>query len=263
MLFERIKGLVDEAKTTLNQLKNGEEDVVLEKLKGVAENAKGTVKHCLGQESVEDVIARKEKEKVANLKKAPQILAGDFRDKGKSYKFYINNDYKKPYTQSQWLDLYKELSANDDPQALSPMYNAIVVDQSGYYIRRGLELMPRIYPVRFEEGRGDEIDADFVFDPYTYHKKEQSSTSSYRGSSSYMSSSVGSTSGYTAQPSQSKPAGPKPLYPWERAQLNGAQRSYEKAASDAAKNPTSMNVAAEKRAYAEYMRVLAQYGGRQ
>lgn len=74
------------------------------------------------------------------------------------------------------------------------------------------------------------------------------------------------SSGYRspAQP-QPQPAKPKPLYAWERAELNNAKASYERAVGERKRHPESARIyeSLEKRAYAEYMRVLAKYAGRE
>lgn len=61
---------------------------------------------------------------------------------------------------------------------------------------------------------------------------------------------------------------PKPdgtLYPWERAELNGAQRRYESAVNQtkmhAKSSAPGIYEAAEKRAYAEWMQTLTKYAG--
>lgn len=61
---------------------------------------------------------------------------------------------------------------------------------------------------------------------------------------------------------------PKPdgtMYPWERAELNGAQRRYESAVNKTKMHAKSslpgIHEAEEKRAYAELMRVSMKYAG--
>ena len=129
---------------------------------------------------------------------------------------------------------------------------SIVVDESGYYSRRGLETL---CGVRFAPGENDEISMTYAVDPYTYKKVKraqtaQSSTSTRSTSSARSTSQSNNILSYT-----------------EQNEINEAKRRYERAVARASgysgsKMLAEMNADEEKRAYAEYMRVLAKYAGR-
>lgn len=197
-------------------------------------------------------IAKMDKQKEANRKKAPRIIAKDFSSDARRCKFYLNNNYDEPYSQGQWMEMYREICAQNDPQLLAPMYNAIVVDEGGYYLRRGLE---KLVCVSFAPGVNDEISMTFAVEPYTYKKVKRTQTAQ-------SSTSARSTSSARA----TSPSGNMLSYS-EQNEISEAKRRYERAVARASgysgsKMLAEMNADEEKRAYAEYMRVLAKYAGR-
>lgn len=108
------------------------------------------------------------KKKAKMRKKASKILAKDFGGSAAGYTFYINHDYDHPYTQAEWIKLHDKLLIADNPEAIAPMYNAIVVEY-GYYIRRGLEKLNHSGEY-FSPGKNDRVSDEYAIEPYTYRK---------------------------------------------------------------------------------------------
>ena len=237
--------------------------MIFEKLKGIADIAKNVAKEAVTQiqeyDPVEAAMAKADKKREDILKKASSIVAKDFNST--SYKYYINNDYSTPYNQDQWRDLYKKLSAEEDPQAMAPIYNAIVIDENRFYIRKGLQYLRNCYK-EFKPGINDEIENLYIFEPYTYIKDEAAARrylSTHKETTSYTAPKPATVS--TPQPQPSKP---QPLTTLERAELNNAKNRYERAINETKMHPASRATyeSLEKKAYADYMRVLAKYAGR-
>lgn len=98
-------------------------------------------------------------------KNAEKILATDFNTKNKNSKFYVDHNYSKPYTQSEWIQL---CNANQgDEKFYKQRYNAVVVDESGFIVRRGLEDLSK-ESVRFLMGRTDKLKPEYATDDYSY-----------------------------------------------------------------------------------------------
>lgn len=218
------------------------------------------------------------------LKQAAKVLAGDFDEKHKDDIFFINHNYNESYTQSEWAKLYKKLKAENNPQALVPMYNAVVVNSEGYFRRKGLyEAGSGSFMVFDSEFYGDKIGSGYAIEPYTYCKRSlrecdeitkalrekfpswnhavekelsKASASSNRSSGSCAPSYP--KSGYSA------PAR-KGLSAYQRAELNSAKTSYLKAVDERKRHPESDRIyeSLEKKAYTHYMHVLTKYAGRE
>ena len=212
-------------------------------------------------DSLEKATAKMNREKNAILKNASKMLAQDFSAENARSDFYIDNNYSKPYSQSEWIALYNKLSAQDDPQALTPMYNAIVVRENGKYFRRGLEYLRTKY-IEFAPGENDQITHTYAVEPYTYKKTR--STAGRTAARPAQTVSAPRTPSYSA-PVQSQPAPKKELYAWERAELNNAKARYERAVGETKRHPESRAIyeSLEKKAHADYMAVLARYAGRE
>jgi len=135
----------------------------------------------------------KEHRKIQN-KKIPIALALDYDQKTARSTFYINHNYKKPYTQAgfhQWIeqqeDRIKEMK--DDPEGagengkkaqeekkfLAARTNAIVVDEHGYYARRGGEYLYGGH-IEFIPGNNDKIANGYFLEPYKYSGTKTSGT---------------------------------------------------------------------------------------
>ncbi len=110
-------------------------------------------------------------------KKAEILLKKDMSSKYARCTFYINNDYDNEYSQSEWLDYYKECTEGLDKdskeytEAVAPFINAIVVSNIGHYIRRGCEFRENTGEV-FVPGRNDRISLNYFVEPYKYVKNE-------------------------------------------------------------------------------------------
>lgn len=110
----------------------------------------------------------KNKERDANI-----VIYQDFDKKNAKATFYLNHDYTKPYTYKQWCDMFLNIS-KDDGTKYAQWYNAIAVDENGYYIRRGAEDM-RKKLTRFLVGFNDEVAEYYTVDPYKYNPKTKKS----------------------------------------------------------------------------------------
>ena len=116
-------------------------------------------------------------------RKAEILLKKDMSSKYARCTFYINNDYDNEYSQSEWLDYYKECTEGLDKdskeytEAVAPFINAIVVSNIGHYIRRGCEFRENTREV-FVPGRNDRISLNYFVEPYEYVKNEVRRTSS-------------------------------------------------------------------------------------
>ncbi len=133
-------------------------------------------------------------------KKDPKFLAKDLTSKNSKSTFYIDNKYDKPMNQNQWqtwLDKQQqkidgmtspeEQDKKDKAQAKfdAQRYNAIVVDENNYMMRRGAEDMEHAYQ-QLKPGINDEIRNGYFMEPYKYKKygavKNSKSTSKVNAS---------------------------------------------------------------------------------
>ena len=163
------------------------------------------------------------------------------------------------------------------------MYNAIVLFDGdeltgGWLRRRGLETFYSIWDSRqfgkFSPGINDKISDLYAIEPYTYHKATLDQWSAFHKAhpiwyqevvhrSSSQSASAPNIS-YSA-PAQNQPQKRQGLNAYERAELNQAKGRYERAVGATKRHPESARIyeAQEKQAYADYMRILAKYAGRE
>ncbi len=144
--------------------------------------------------------AKQDREKQKAEKKAQKALEKDFSNVTKRAKFYIDNNYSKPYSQAEWRalidktekkfkDQQEEIDkmpspqeANDDSDPKNQaqkkldtakhkfdaqIYNAIVVAEEGHYIRRGGEYLERQL-IPFSPGHNDKITTGYFMEPYKY-----------------------------------------------------------------------------------------------
>lgn len=271
----KLKDLVgDTVHSAVEYLEQDSVERAIAKMERQKEDAPAKEAKKLAQEA-----AAKEAQDKQKLKRAAELLAGDFDETNKGDVFFINNNYDEPYTQSEWAELYKKLKLEKDPQALVPMYNAVVVNSKGYFRRRGLNLDKYSFKICAYKGIGDKIEPEHAIEPYTYHKRLEFQESkiwnalmekypnwlyAYRPTDSSSGASSGSYSGASMG---SGPAPSRGLSSTEKAELDRAKRKYEDAVARASyhrgdKVKTSVYDDAEKRAHAEYMRVLAKYSGR-
>ena len=187
-------------------------------------------------------------------KKAEVLLKKDMSSKCARCTFYMNNDYDNGYSQNEWLKLFKENIADKEwdkeskeyAEAVAPFINAIVVSQMGHYIRRGCENIEGSY-TPFSPGYNDDISLNYFVEPYKYVKNEVRRTSSTQTRTTTVSHNSSSDRLTLA----------------EKREIDRAQRNYNYAVRMAADKPDSeIRANEEKRAHAEYMRVLAKYAGK-
>ena len=185
--------------------------------------------------------------------KAESVLKKDMSSKCARCTFYMNNDYDNGYSQGEWLKLFKERvidiemdkDSKEYAETVAPFINAIVIAEEGHYFRRGFEFIERTL-TPFSPGHNDSISLNYFVEPYEYVKNEvhRANSAHPRKTVSYNNSS-------------------DRLTLEEKRELNRAEQKYNYAIRMASRNP-NREIAAneEKRAHAEYMRVLAKYAGK-
>ena len=185
--------------------------------------------------------------------KAESVLKKDMSPKCARCTFYMNNDYDNGYSQSEWLKLFKESvidiemdkDSEEYAEAVAPFINAIVIAEEGHYFRRGFEFIEATL-TPFSPGYNDSISLNYFVEPYEYVKNEvrRAKSAQPRTTVSHNTSS-------------------DRLTLEEKRELDRAEQKYNYAIRMASRNP-NREIAAneEKRAHAEYMRVLAKYAGK-
>ena len=111
--------------------------------------------------------------------KAESILKKDMSSKYARCTFYMNNDYDNGYSQSEWLQLFKEevvdkgldKDSEEYAEAVAPFINAIVAEGK-FYRRRGMENMEHSLEY-FEPGVNDRISLNYFVEPYEYVKDKK------------------------------------------------------------------------------------------
>lgn len=186
-------------------------------------------------------------------RKAEIMIKKDMSSKCARCTFYMNNDYDNEYSQSEWLQLFKESVTDKEwdkeseeyAKAVAPFVNALVVGEDKYLVRRGMENRANALE-KFQPGINDRISLNYFVEPYEYIKNEVRRAKS-------------------AQPRTTAPhnSSSDRLTLEEKRELDRAEQKYNYAIRMASRNP-NREIAAneEKRAYAEYMRVLAKYAGK-
>ena len=118
--------------------------------------------------------------KMSLEKKVENIIKTDFSSKYARCKFYINNNYKHGYSQTEWQEYYQkqvdntlDKNSQEYAEAVAPILNAIVLDKEGYYMRRGMEDMSKKLE-RLRIGENDHISLNYYIEPYKYTKHKQS-----------------------------------------------------------------------------------------
>ena len=113
-------------------------------------------------------------------KKAEHIIKKDMSSKCARCTFYMNNDYDNGYSQSEWLKAFKESvidkewdkESEEYAEAVAPFINAIVVDDTNYYLRRGMENMAHTC-AKFQPGVNDRVSLNYFVEPYEYIEDEE------------------------------------------------------------------------------------------
>ena len=103
------------------------------------------------------------------------IIKKDLSPKCARATFYIGNNYHHKINQSEWQKycqerINPELDKNSPEyaEAVAPIANAIVVGESGGYLRRGMEDMSNFQ--RFQPGVNDDISLNYFIEPYKYYR---------------------------------------------------------------------------------------------
>lgn len=112
--------------------------------------------------------------------KAESVLKKDMSSKCSRCTFYMNNDYDNGYSQSEWLKAFKESvidkewdkESEEYAEAVAPFINAIVIDDTNYYLRRGMQNMAHSLE-KFQPGVNDRISLNYFVEPYEYNKDEE------------------------------------------------------------------------------------------
>ncbi len=200
--------------------------------------------------------------------KVESVLKKDMSSRCARCTFYMNNDYDNGYSQGEWMKLFKErvidLELDKDSEeyaeAVAPFINAIVIAEEGHYFRRGFEFIEATL-TPFSPGYNDSISLNYFVEPYEYVKNEMRRTKSSQPRTTAPSSS------YARSTPSRQPEQKKGLSPFEAAELRGAQNRYEAAVNRCKMNAHSSELptfqAAEKKAFAELMRIQAKYAGRE
>lgn len=111
--------------------------------------------------------------------KAEIIMKKDMSSKYARCTFYMNNDYDNGYSQKEWMDLYKERVSSKEwdkksaeyAEAVAPFVNALVVDDRGYFVRRGTESLLNQLE-KFIPGNSDNITVGYFIEPYKYYRNK-------------------------------------------------------------------------------------------
>lgn len=113
--------------------------------------------------------------------KAEALLKKDLSPGYARYTFYQNHNYDKAYSQSEWKALYEttqkviqKVDKESEMYAalLAPFINAIVVQETGYYARRGMQNREHSLE-KFMPGVNDRVSLNYFVEPYKYVKDEQ------------------------------------------------------------------------------------------
>lgn len=196
--------------------------------------------------------------------KAESLMKKDLSPGYARYTFYQCHNYNKAYSQSEWKILYeivqiatKEMDKDSKEYAelVAPFINAIVVDESGYYARRGMEnLAGRLH--KFMPGVNDSVSLNYFVEPYKYVKDEQRAVESEQAEQA-------AAQERAQRVAASQEEAKYMLTQAEKKEIERAEANYNRAVRLATDNPNSdYRKMDEKRAYAEYMRVLAKYAGK-
>ena len=200
--------------------------------------------------------------------KAEYVLKKDMSSKYARCTFYMNNDYDNGYSQSEWLKAFKESvidkewdkESEEYAEAVAPFINAIVVDDTNYYLRRGMENMAHTC-AKFQPGVNDRVSLNYFVEPYEYIEDEEAASEARARAASRKTSCSSYSRPAPAQPQK------KPLSALELAELRNARKSYESAVSAHKMHRNSSSAhhyeSLEKQAFARLMSLEAKYAGRE
>ena len=99
------------------------------------------IKNKVAKGAAKRSLANAEKEQKNARSQANAVLAKDFKKDCKDAKFYIDGNFKKAYTQDEWVRMFGDIVRNDvtSGEDYEKWYNAIVTTPDNYIIRRGAE----------------------------------------------------------------------------------------------------------------------------
>lgn len=111
--------------------------------------------------------------------KVEMVMKKDSSPKYAEAAFYTGNNYRKRYSQTEWLKYCQERIDNtldknsqEYAEAVAPIVNAIVVNAHGYYLRRGMEDLTRSFQ-KFWPGLNDRISVNYFVEPYKYSENKE------------------------------------------------------------------------------------------
>lgn len=194
--------------------------------------------------------------------KAESLLKKDLSSGYARYTFYQYHNYNKAYSQTEWKILYEAVQiaikaldkdSKEYAELLAPFINAIVVDESGYYARRGMENRAHSGE-KFMPGVNDRVSLNYFVEPYKYVKDEQRAAESVQAEQEAKQERAQRAA---ASHDENR------LTQSEKNEINRAEARYNRAVRNATSHPeNNFYKQEEKSAHAEYMRVLAKYAGK-
>ena len=111
--------------------------------------------------------------------KVEKIIKTDFSPKYARAAFYIGNNYHHRMSQADWqkycnerIDNTLDKNSQEYADAVAPIVNAIVLDDEGFYLRRGMENLDRSLQ-RFMPGVNDRISLNYFIEPYKYFENKE------------------------------------------------------------------------------------------
>lgn len=126
-----------------------------------------------------DQLARYMFNKKSLAEKVEVIIKNDSSPKYARATFYIDNNYYHRISQADWqkycqaiIDSAPNKNAPEYEEKVAPIANAIVVDEDGFLLRRGMEDISKSLQ-RFMPGVNDMISLNYFAEPYKYIKNEE------------------------------------------------------------------------------------------
>lgn len=111
--------------------------------------------------------------------KVENIMQTDLSPKYARAAFYIGNNYTHRMSQADWQEYCKERidssmdkNSTEYAEAVAPIANAIVLDEEGFYLRRGMENLSNTLQ-RFLPGVNDRISLNYFVEPYQYYENKE------------------------------------------------------------------------------------------
>ena len=118
-------------------------------------------------------------DKMSLAERVEKIIQTDLSPKYARAAFYIGNNYHHRMSQADWQEYCKERidpsmdkNSPEYAEAVAPIVNAIVLDQEGFYLRRGMEDLSHNLQ-RFLPGVNDRISLNYFVEPYKYYENKE------------------------------------------------------------------------------------------